>query len=429
MTNNKLSFTIRTELLKYKRVLFDNVTGLPTLPLLMDKLKQMLGELHIIGVIYVDVASFTRLEIVYGWQIYDLLLKEVTIALHKATADVFANQGLLSINSIRGDEFFMFLCTTGKQNPITSYYLESACERVEEIIEEHLSNTNQPEEFRNFKMSTGYAIISYTPLVRLERTIYRALEEARQMANYQEKRENLKRKEQLKQIIANENIYSVFQPIVYLKDKKLLGYEALAVGPEQSYFESTESIFAFAYEIDMNLELDRLCRHKTLVGAQSLSKPYYLFINTAPAAILDPQLKKLPNLVKKYGLDLNRLVLEITERSAIGNFDVFMKNLDYFKELGIKFAIDDAGAGYASLNSIAQLKPDYLKFDLALVRNIDKDLIKQELLTTLISFAQKINSHIIAEGIETESEYEKLLEMGIELGQGYYIARPGTSLK
>jgi EAL domain-containing protein (putative c-di-GMP-specific phosphodiesterase class I) len=89
-------------------------------------------------------------------------------------------------------------------------------------------------------------------------------------------------------------------------------------------------------------------------------------------------------------------------------------------------AVDDAGAGYASLNTIARLKPDFLKFDMALVRDIDKDRVKQELLATVQELARRVNARVIAEGIETAAEYETLARYGVDYGQGFYFSHPKT---
>ena len=124
------------------------------------------------------------------------------------------------------------------------------------------------------------------------------------------------------------------------------------------------------------------------------------------------------------GVPPENVVLEITERSAIGNLAVFEATLRHFREHGSGVAVDDAGAGYASLNTIARLKPDFLKFDMALVRDIDQDRIKQELLVTVQDLARRVNARVIAEGIETPGEFATLARMGVELGQGYFFARP-----
>ncbi len=120
-------------------------------------------------------------------------------------------------------------------------------------------------------------------------------------------------------------------------------------------------------------------------------------------------------------------VLEITERTAIKDFKNFRDSLERLKALGLRIAVDDAGSGYSSLQAIAEFKPEFIKFDISIIKNIDKDRIKRSLVETLLKFSQKSGSLSIAEGIEREEEYRVLAELGVEYGQGYLFAHPGEA--
>ncbi|HSP05780.1 MAG TPA: EAL domain-containing protein, partial [Acidobacteriota bacterium] len=133
---------------------------------------------------------------------------------------------------------------------------------------------------------------------------------------------------------------------------------------------------------------------------------------------------QLSEFVAELGLRQERIVLEITERVAIQEWESFKKVLHDFRKHGFKIAIDDMGAGYSSLQAIAELEPDFLKFDISLVRNIHENLIKIGLLETLVSLSNKINAKVIAEGIEEKDEYQALRNLGVDLGQGYFFAVP-----
>jgi EAL domain-containing protein (putative c-di-GMP-specific phosphodiesterase class I) len=119
-------------------------------------------------------------------------------------------------------------------------------------------------------------------------------------------------------------------------------------------------------------------------------------------------------------------VLEITERVTLEERQAYRGVLRELKRAGFGIAIDDMGAGYASLTSLVEVEPDYLKFDISLVRNIDRSLIKRSLLETLVDLAAKMGSQVIAEGIEAEPEFTTLRNMGVRLGQGRYLAPPVT---
>jgi EAL domain-containing protein (putative c-di-GMP-specific phosphodiesterase class I) len=128
--------------------------------------------------------------------------------------------------------------------------------------------------------------------------------------------------------------------------------------------------------------------------------------------------------VDAEGLRHSQVVLEITERVAVEERQLYRDTLRALKDAGFGIAIDDMGAGYSSLQSIVELEPDYLKFDISLVRNIDRNLIKRSLLETLVDLSEKIGARVIAEGIEARSELDTLREMGVRLGQGPYLAPP-----
>jgi EAL domain-containing protein (putative c-di-GMP-specific phosphodiesterase class I) len=117
------------------------------------------------------------------------------------------------------------------------------------------------------------------------------------------------------------------------------------------------------------------------------------------------------------------VVVEITERVAIVRHDEFQNALRTFKERGYRVAVDDMGAGYASLQTLASVEPDFLKFDVSLVRDIDRSRIKRSLLESLRQLADKIRARVIAEGVERPEERDTLKELGIELGQGFYFNR------
>ena len=154
--------------------------------------------------------------------------------------------------------------------------------------------------------------------------------------------------------------------------------------------------------------------------ARDLPAPYQLFINVVPASMYDPDFQgaSLIKLLEGLGLSPERIVLEVSEQYAIENYTLFVEALQNFTQLGFSIAVDDVGAGYSGLEKIAHLRPRYLKFDRELIRDIDSSYIRREMTRALKSFAESIDSTIIAEGIERQEELETLLDLGIEFGQG-----------
>jgi len=160
--------------------------------------------------------------------------------------------------------------------------------------------------------------------------------------------------------------------------------------------------------------------------ARDLPAPYLLFINVVPASMYDPDFRgaSLIRLLEGLGLSPERIVLEVSEQYAIKNYTLFVEALQNFTQMGFSIAVDDIGAGYSGLEKIAHLNPRYLKFDIQLVRGIHESHVKREMTRALKAFAEKMDSRIIAEGIEVEAEKQTLVDLGIDYGQGYLLARP-----
>ena len=194
----------------------------------------------------------------------------------------------------------------------------------------------------------------------------------------------------LKEIIDNSDIRSVFQPIVSLRDGSVLGYEALSRGPEGSVLESPEKLFAVAEQNKALWDLERLCRSKALSAMRDSQTGATLFLNVNPNVIEDKKFQKgvTREYLKKYGINPENIIFEITEKCAISNITEFKQIISNYKDQDYKIAIDDAGAGYSGLNLISDVRPHYLKLDMNLIRDIDKDTVKQALVRSMHEFSR-----------------------------------------
>lgn len=222
----------------------------------------------------------------------------------------------------------------------------------------------------------------------------------------------------------------VYQPLVSLRTGTIYGYESLTRGPANHHFYYPDNLFPFAEETGFLLQLERITRELAIKNFTGDNTNLKLFININPLIINDPHFAggETLQLIKQFNLLPQNIVFEITERTAIKDFNSFKKAILHYRDQGFMVAIDDAGAGYSSLQSIAELKPDFIKIDRSLVSDIDKDMVKKSLMETFVTFADKINSKILAEGIETEEEMKVILDMGVTFGQGYFLAKPGNPL-
>jgi EAL domain-containing protein (putative c-di-GMP-specific phosphodiesterase class I) len=226
-------------------------------------------------------------------------------------------------------------------------------------------------------------------------------------------------------LLLSEDVTILYEPIINLTTRDIRGYEGLARGPWDSDLYSPVALFAMAEETNRVFELDCLCRRLALRGARGLQPGKLLFLNCLPTAIHDPAFRGdvLRQTLEDLRLRPSDVVFEISERESIHNFDIFREARDYYGGLGFGIALDDTGVAYGSLEAMMELSPDFIKVDQSLVRGIDTDPPRQELLRALNAVAGTLKAEIIAEGIETSEELSTIQALGIPYGQGYLFGR------
>jgi EAL domain-containing protein (putative c-di-GMP-specific phosphodiesterase class I) len=238
--------------------------------------------------------------------------------------------------------------------------------------------------------------------------------------------ESRRRRAQLFELVIEGRLYSVYEPIVEVETRTVFGYEALARGPEDSELHSPARLFATATEQDLLFQLDCLCRQRGLDGARDLPGGAKLFLNVRPTTIHDPNFRAeaLERTLARCQLSPSDVVFEISEQESIDNFEIFREVRDYYGKLGFQIALDDTGAGYASLEAVMELAPEFIKVDRAFVAGIDEDSSRQEMLRALQSLAQRLGARIIGEGLDTLEELETLRHLQIPYGQGWLFGKP-----
>lgn len=234
---------------------------------------------------------------------------------------------------------------------------------------------------------------------------------------------------ELERILETENINIVFQPIVCLKDGSIIGYEALTRGPKDSLLHSPNKLFSVAHENNKTFEIEYLCGIKTLEKARSIIKDKLLFFNIDPINFKDERFVQCftKDFLEKYDLYPEAIIFEITEKTAIQDYKSFKNVLNNYKNQGYKIALDDTGAGYSGLKTLSQTKPHYIKIDIELIKDIDKDSFKQSILKSFVSLSESNNMKLIAEGIETKEELLTLMNLGVYAGQGYFLEMPSST--
>jgi EAL domain-containing protein (putative c-di-GMP-specific phosphodiesterase class I) len=233
----------------------------------------------------------------------------------------------------------------------------------------------------------------------------------------------------IEEIISRGLIAPVYQPVVHLHDGTIHGYEALSRISQPGIISNTEELFAKSGEYGLASALEMLCRKKALANVRSLNVPGKIFLNVSPALFQtsDHERGITATLLDELRLERSRIVFELTERTVIEDYDLFLRGVAHYREQGYSIAIDDLGSGYAGLQILACLEPEYVKLSRFLIANIDRSSTKQALVEALVTFCSKIGALIIAEGIERPEELAYLQSVGIHFGQGYLLAKPSPS--
>ncbi|BAK17895.1 FOG: EAL domain [Solibacillus silvestris StLB046] len=240
----------------------------------------------------------------------------------------------------------------------------------------------------------------------------------------------------LKNIIAQEAMNTYFQPIYDVKSNTTFGFEALNRPMALKLFQSADIFYEFVGQTDKVFLFECFCRNLSLVRYHkkwlnyNRKKDFTLFINIHPNVLLDKNYHsgETRALLEKLNISPEQVVFELTERSAVGDFEEFARVLSHYRSQGYRIAVDDVGSGYNSLKTLIYLKPEFIKLDRSLIQNIDQHKAQQQLLTVILNYAIESGTKVIAEGIETKSEYEFIQSVGVHYAQGYAIGRPHQDL-
>ncbi|QGZ32125.1 EAL domain-containing protein [Stutzerimonas stutzeri] len=224
--------------------------------------------------------------------------------------------------------------------------------------------------------------------------------------------------ERIRAVIQRRDFWMVYQPIFHLAHNVVVGYEALARFRPEPY-RAPDRWMDEAGEVGLRTELETVLLETALDGLRLIPDDVYLSLNVCPDALLDGSVVEL--LARQ---PLHRLMLEVTEHRSIVDYALIATILEPLRQAGLRLAVDDAGAGYASFRHILKLKPDVIKLDRSLISNLDSDSDCCAMAAALIRFAEQTGSKIIAEGVETDAELAVLRGLKVTKAQGYLLGMP-----
>jgi len=406
--------------LRRDRVIYDGVTGLPIHP--FDDPQRAHERIPNLGVIYLQIGKFFGFEELYGWELYDRVLVVVSRGLREDVEGSRLAPHVFSIRYSGADGFYVLygLPSTGRGRPAPS--LEDEAARLQSNAIKRLRTAFGGTAVDLMTVHASNLAAGDNPRVRSSRHLVRKLSEAARIVTQRQTREKLDLCSSLKRVIGQKQLRPAFQPLCHLSDGAVLGYEALIRGPQGTPLERPNVLFAVARENDLDVELETLCLETIFGGLPRAVGARRLFVNASSTLLRHPVFLDERNL-----LAINRrhgdVVIEISEKEMV-DYSSFGDILSIVRAAGLKIALDDAGSGYSGLEAILNLKPDYIKVADSLVRNLEADPIKREIIASLAAIGGRIDATLVAEGVETEEERVALVGLGIEYGQGYLFGRP-----
>ena len=223
--------------------------------------------------------------------------------------------------------------------------------------------------------------------------------------------------DRIRRAVAGDGLQVLFQPILDLRDRRVVGLEALArfSGPPN---RSPELWFREAAGLGLGEDLELTAIRMALRSLDCVPPDAHLAVNTSHRTAMSPRLLDVLSQV-----DATRIVVEITEHEQADDYEAFRRSLEALRRRGVRVAIDDAGAGFSLRHALA-LDPHILKLDISLTRDIDNDRARRALASALVRFAEEMDVTMIAEGIESEAELQELLGLGVAYGQGFLLGVP-----
>ncbi|WP_457973898.1 sensor domain-containing phosphodiesterase [Arthrobacter sp. D1-17] len=226
-------------------------------------------------------------------------------------------------------------------------------------------------------------------------------------------------RERIEELLRERTLLTAFQPIHELATGAVVGVEALARFPDND--GSPKRWFSEAATVGLTAELEFAALESALTAATGLPSRLYVALNISPETCLDP---RLPEFLATSPIAPDRLVLELTENLAVATYAPLVDALAPLRSRGLRIAVDDAGAGFASMRHVLHLQPDIIKLDRSLIAGIDHAPGQRALGAAMVEFAQQIGAQLVAEGIESEDELNEVTKLRMYAGQGYLLERP-----
>lgn len=378
------------------------------------------------GVLLVDASAVDVLERRHGHEAHTRALGMIADELAAACRELWGLTVTLASGELGRSEVIALMPAEGARGELFGQALPALQQDLAVRMARIAPRVGYPYLRRLPPMPVGCAYVLRNPLLAERTQLRDAVEAARADADLNRRLLARSRRHELLEILVHGNVHSVYEPIVDAHALTVFAYEALVRGPAGTRLASPFELFEVASEEGLLFELDCLCRAAALDGAVGFPQGAKLFLNIRPSSFHDPNFQPdaLIRTLERCALAPRDVVFEISEQESIDNYEILREARDAYGKLGFLFALDDTGAGYASLESVAELAPEFIKVDRAFVRGIDEDPVRQTILRALQKLASDLGACIIGEGLDTLEELRTLGALGIPYGQGWLFGKP-----
>jgi len=417
-----------SDVLRDASVYHDDITGLPTLANVQVEVQRMLFDHGQLGIIYVSLDGVQALEQLQGFEVVDDVYRVVGQGLEEARGELIRGEDFVSISSL-GDAFLIVLSPSRRSGFVAEEDLLVVKQRLAKDLLTRLEAELEKRLLAKVDLFVGSSRLTQSPKIRFKRALLDAIARATQSIEAERDEVRSRLRKEFESVMKGEQISCVFQPIVNLNDFEAIGFELLSRGPRESELHRPDALFDVARTEGRVTELDRLCRRTASKAGEGLPLDCLRFVNTEPVTMfLHSHGESFVNeIVAATASSLRGLtVIEITENCVIDDFDRMRDIVRQLRAHGFRVAIDDAGAGYAGLQTMVEIEPDFIKLDMSLIRGVESSIVKQRLVRTLRDFCREAAITLIAEGIETRKQLDTLRELGVSHGQGFLFGHPAA---
>lgn len=425
-----------------RSALWDTTTGLASFHLHLDEIRGLLDNRRTLLLLHVTCGELGLVEAIYGWQVLDRVLRRTAELVESLRGSALSHRAVLAMNGVAGEEILVFEPGASDDAEVGPEQAALIAAAIESVLEDGFNDAGFSSMTPHLAFRVGFAMLEDNPHYRFERIVYRAVEQARSLEARREERRQAEWGSELRRIIQEQAFVTLYQPVVRLDTLEVFGHEVFSGGPDGGPLREPGFLFAMSERFGASRELDRLCRFAALNGPGEQGPGHgKVFLNTRPGNLSDPEWggSRLLECLASHGLTRSDVVVEFPESGVpeprfyrgapaeLRDLELVREASGVLRDHGFGIALDDVGTGRSSLEVIESVRPDYLKIDRSLVGGLDRNLLKQDVVASLLQIATKVGAEVIAVGIETRAELEALRSMGATLGQGFLFGRPSPT--